>query len=462
VADAYDTLRGARPYRPAVSRKEACAALRRESGRKFDPRLVKLFLDNLEYFEAEIFRQGLGYRRDHGEALSVVIGPAGPVVGFVEQIKLANREASTLYELAREFSSSLDLAETLSLFTEKIREFVPFESCSVFLIDEKTGIAKSVHNVGDYQAEFIDREIRVGEGVTGQVLENKNVARNYDPSLEFENVPGELGSHYRSMVCLPLLADEQLIGAVSLYSCGENTYGEEHERLLETITRIASDAILKSHRHAEAENFALTDPMTGLPNARSLQIQFERESARALRAGTSFQLLMLDLDGFKLVNDTFGHKAGDRMLTEVGRIIHAQLREYDFLARYAGDEFVAIVPESTTDSVFDLCRRIEQSVRDFELPVGDDIAKVGVSVGSASFPHAGNTFDQLLVAADKAMYSAKVIRKQNERYRNLASHPKIPVTVATEAPASELPAIVDDENVLIEIDESHIFTAAVN
>src|SRR5689334_17178327 len=105
--------------------------------------------------------------------------------------------------------------------------------------------------------------------------------------------------------------------------------------------------------------------MTGLPNARSLHAQFEKEAARAMRGGTSFQLLMLDLDGFKAVNDTFGHKTGDLMLKEIGRIISSQLRDYDFLARYAGDEFVAIVPNAKPEDVTDLCARIESAVNSF-------------------------------------------------------------------------------------------------
>ncbi|MFH4233426.1 GGDEF domain-containing protein, partial [Acinetobacter baumannii] len=92
---------------------------------------------------------------------------------------------------------------------------------------------------------------------------------------------------------------------------------------------IAADAIAKSQIHAVAATHALTDPITGLPNARSLHIQFEKEVQRAIRNGTEFQLLMLDLDGFKEVNDNFGHKVGDNLLTAIGQVIRGELREYD-------------------------------------------------------------------------------------------------------------------------------------
>ena len=117
---------------------------------------------------------------------------------------------------------------------------------------------------------------------------------------------------------------------------------------------------------------------------------------------------MLDLDDFKIVNDTFGHKVGDKMLREMARIVQAQLREYDFLARYAGDEFVAIVQELEATQVEDLRERIETAVSEFSLQVrGGGQARVGISVGTSTYGADGETLDQLLVAADQAMYRAK-------------------------------------------------------
>ena len=121
---------------------------------------------------------------------------------------------------------------------------------------------------------------------------------------------------------------------------------------------------------------------------------------------------MLDLDDFKLVNDTFGHKLGDRMLREVAGLVQAQLREYDFLARYAGDEFVAIVNDATVKQVEELRERIERIVSDFSIDIRTQgRARVGISVGSAVFGRDGETLDQLLVAADQAMYRAKSTHK---------------------------------------------------
>jgi diguanylate cyclase (GGDEF)-like protein/putative nucleotidyltransferase with HDIG domain len=455
VADAYDTLRGARPYRPPVSKSEARAILESDAGRKFDPRLVRIFLDNVSRWETEIERQGFGYFRGDDRLNRAV--NAGTQQSFVEQIKLANREAFTLYELAKEFSSSLNLTETANLFSEKIREFVRFDTCTVYLLDEKSSVARSIHVAGKHAAVFHDHQVRSGEGVTGRVLATQSIARSCDPWPDLQLLRSSVISDYKAMVSLPLVTEGKLIGAVSLYSTDPAGYGDEHLRLLETISRIASDAIAKSQLHAKAETRALTDPMTGLPNARSLQAQFDREVARAHRAGSTFQVLMLDLDRFKEVNDTFGHKCGDRMLVEIAGVIRSQLREYDFLARYAGDEFVALVPDTSGDAVIELCARIEKAVKGFELKIIDNSARVGVSIGAATYPYSGESFDQLVIAADKAMYSAKAKRRNSDAISRTIPKPETPLE--NDMPGEQHP---DDIVTVFDVEEAELHSTSIN
>ena len=146
---------------------------------------------------------------------------------------------------------------------------------------------------------------------------------------------------------------------------------------------------------------------------------------------------MLDLDDFKQVNDTFGHKVGDRMLREVAALVHSQLREYDFLARYAGDEFVAIVPDVAADQLEELRERIEKLVSEFGIDVrSQGRARVGISVGSAVYGKDGQTLDQLLVAADQAMYHAKSAHKSGALLEEpRSSHPS---KTTPDNPASSL------------------------
>jgi diguanylate cyclase (GGDEF) domain len=430
--------------------------------------IINVFLNNLKSLEVQIERQGLSYDFDTPGALDLSNEPTfHSDQSYVEQIKRANHEVFTLYELAREFSSSVNLHETLSLFTKKIREFLPFDTCTVYLLDATGEFAAAEHIDGKGGPAFKGRHIRVGEGPTGNALKTGKVVTNFDPASDFLVSHQDFVGDYVAMISMPLHADEKLIGAVSLYSRETAGYGDEHQRLLETISRIAADAISTSLRHLEAQTHALTDPMTGLPNARSLQAQFEKEAARASRSGKSFQLLMLDLDGFKAVNDTYGHKTGDVMLKEVASIIRAQLRDYDFLARYAGDEFVAIIPDTQPEDVADLCQRIKTSVTNFALPVDEGIARVGVSLGASGYPKHGDTFDEIIVAADKAMYADKSNGKRLLESTNPNLSMEINKSLETlhmeVIPLEELEThIIPAEGCIVELDETHIISSAIN
>jgi diguanylate cyclase (GGDEF)-like protein len=445
VADAFDTIRGARPYRPARSRDAARQIIQGEAGTKFDPMVVSTLMRHLAALEAEIEAEGLMY----GEETSAP--SSSEQQNFVEQIRLANREVFSLYELAREFSSRVNLEDTLKLFAQKVAEFVPYETCAVYLVDDDKTTASAAHAEGFAANALLSRKIRLGQGATGFALRTQRTVQNVDPDLDFSYSQTELAGCFSTIASVPLVADNELVGAITLYATELEEYGEEHIRLLETISRIASDAIGNSLSHKEAKTHALTDPMTGLPNARSLQMQFEKEVARANRSHNGFQLLMLDLDGFKLVNDNFGHKAGDELLREVGRVIKEQLRDYDFLARYGGDEFAALVPETSPQDVADLCDRIEKAVSDFRLTLpGGKKASVGVSLGGAGYTRNGETFDQMVIAADKAMYQRKMMRKKLALTRNIGG-PTIDGAAENYDSAGHL---------IVELDERHVLVSA--
>jgi diguanylate cyclase (GGDEF)-like protein/putative nucleotidyltransferase with HDIG domain len=478
VADAYDTLRGARPYRAAITREEARKFLINGAGTQFDPKVVDVFLRNLKKFEAAIEAEKLTYATDNQNIDDSLIHSSDTdSKSYVEQIKRANREVFTLYELARIFSSSLNLEDTFALFAEKIGGLVPYDTCVIYLSDETGNEAKAVYTEGKNASALLHRTVKPGEGATGYVLKKRQPVCNVNPGLDFSFSQLDFVQDYSAMASLPLMVDDKLLGAVSLYSCALENYEDEHLRLLETVSRIASDAISKSIYHAETETKAFTDPMTGLPNARSLQIQFDKEVARADRNRTSFQVLMLDLDGFKAVNDTYGHKAGDKLLRELSKAMRAQLRDYDFLARYAGDEFVAIIPETEDISVEELCQRLEKAVNDFVLPIGDGrFARVGISIGAASYPNSGASLDQIIISADRAMYNVKSLRKRlkEERVEKSQMPPDEPLQKTAPAPITVRPiepapvsnekiaADSNSESFVVELDESHIISSAIN
>ncbi len=423
VVDCFDSVREERPYRVGMSHEEASALLLRGAGVTFDPNVVNSFLKNLPRFELEIaelsldqhvlHEDELGRRATSEDSLSP---DRSPYPDYLDQIKNAHREVYALYEIARTFGSSLDVKDTLAIIVDKVGHVVPFDTCVVYVQDDIKGFAEAAHVAGKNSDLLLGRCIAPGEGVTGFTLANRRPINRIDPSLDFAGVHLTPGTNYRAMASLPLVKDERMFGALSVYTSELDNYTDDHMRLLDTVVRLASDALANAMHHAEAESHALTDPLTGLPNARCLHVRFEQEVSRANRTKRPFQVVMLDLDDFKRVNDSFGHKVGDHMLREVARLIQAQLREYDFLARYAGDEFVALVQELVGDQVEELRERIEKTVSTFLLPVNSDtFATVGISVGSATFGVDGETLDQLLVTADQAMYSCKAEHRRRRR-----------------------------------------------
>lgn len=419
VVDCFDSVREDRPYRRGMTREEAKSLLLRGAGTHFDPKIVELFLKNLPRFEEEIRSLGLEHEEQRdGEAPTLTLAEAAarkastPALAY-DQIKNANREIFALYEIARTFGSSLDIEDTLSILVNKVGHVVEFDTCVVYLYDELKAYAIAGHVAGKNAELLKNRCVAPGEGVTGFALANRRPISRIEPALDFVGVELPAGFEYRAMVSFPLVKDERLLGALSIYSAELSEYSEEHMRLLETVTRLASDALSNAMSHAEAESNALTDPLTGLPNARNMYLRFDQEAARARRTARPFQVVMLDLDDFKQVNDTFGHKVGDKMLREVGRLLQTQLREYDFLARYAGDEFVAIVQDVMGEQVDELRERIEHTISSFALHVrAEHHARVGISVGSATYGVDGETLDQLLISADQAMYAAKSDHKK--------------------------------------------------
>jgi diguanylate cyclase (GGDEF)-like protein/putative nucleotidyltransferase with HDIG domain len=447
VVDCFDSVREDRPYRRGMTVDEASAMLLRGAGSHFDPKVVSLFLKHLPEFEAEVVKLGLdqhGFTSREAEPRALVEASGTTqarslnencytVPAYLEQIKSAHREVYALYEIASTFGSSLEIEDRSQILVNKVGHMVPFDTCAVYLFDEEKNYATVAHVSGKNAELLRGHCVAPGEGVIGFVIANRCPATGFDPMLDFAAFKLTEAENYRSMIALPLIKDERLLGVLAVYSLKAAQYTDDHLHLLDTVARLASDAFSNSMQHAEAESNALTDPLTNLPNARSLHMRFAEEEARARRNGTSFQVVMLDLDEFKIVNDTYGHNVGDQMLREVARVLNAQLREYDFLARYAGDEFVAIVQDLSHAQVDDLRERIETSIAGLSLRVPPDKrARVGISVGSARFGADGETLQQLLIAADQAMYSVKSDHKQRRRHSSAT-----PLSIV-ETPTGEL------------------------
>lgn len=207
---------------------------------------------------------------------------------------------------------------------------------------------------------------------------------------------------------LPLKQGDTVIGVMNMARQNNRPFRLSEQRLLQLLANQAAVAILNARMHEALAMQALSDTLTGLPNRRALDRRLENEVVRAERYGRSFGVLMMDLDGFKAINDTWGHAIGDQVLHQVARFLSGGARASDFLARYGGDELTMILPESSANLAQQTAQNIQHRFQTFgfTLPDGSN-TRIGLSGGLAMYPTHARTASDLLRAADEALYRAK-------------------------------------------------------
>jgi len=411
VADYFDSMMRDRPYHKGVSRELAVEMLRQEAGRALDPRLVQVFLELLP---------GLP---DVQEPRSVPL-PVVPRTGgrhlfesgeqsAFANIARAHQEIYALYDMAQALGSSLGVADTMSLLAAKLSALVPFSACALFVReDDETLRCRFASGV---DADHLRRvSVRVGSGLAGWVTRNRRSLVNARPAADFETADlAPAPPSLRAALVCPLICAGEVIGTLSVYHTDPDFYRDEHRRLLERISEQAAAAISNSIVFEKTREASLSDPLTGLPNTRFMFNYLGRELSRAQRLRTQVSILVLDLDRFKNINDTYGHHVGDRALREVARVLREGIRPYDICVRYAGDEFIVVLADCGFDEAEAKRAELQQAVDELVLQLdGGETARLSVSIGAAVFPQDGETYEALLATADGRMYRDKRGRKR--------------------------------------------------
>ena len=425
VVDFYDATRCDRPYRMGMTREESLALLTSMSGTSFDPRVVATFLPHVEEFDRLIAAQDIEEQVPAVEAVdnTTTTPDAGLAPDFpgspdgnsgFRSITEAQREVFALHEIAQTIGSSLNLQDTVSLVANKLSVIVPFNTCIIFLVDEKSGKAMPAHVLGEHAAAFSGRNINIGDGITGWVIANARTMSSSSPELDLIGVPEMISNEIIQVLSAPLTCEDGAFGAITLYSSDRNAYSSEHVRLIEAVSQHASSALNNALTFEKTKESALIDQLTKLPNSRAFFMTLEQRMAECqrLRNFEPLTVISMDLDDFRQVNNTYGHTTGDRLLSSVAAVIKKQLRAMDILARYAGDEFIAILPMASHKTAFLIAEIIHSAIQShgFMARPGRSI-DVGVSIGIASYPEDGETAERLLTIAGRNMQQDKYARK---------------------------------------------------
>ncbi|MBC8508173.1 MAG: diguanylate cyclase [Anaerolineales bacterium] len=346
----------------------------------------------------------------------LLISNAGVVISRAQMYQAAERRADEL-ELLRQASLTLTASLDLQVVLDTILKYALHlihraQDAHIFLYDKD-------------QLSF--KSALWSNGRKGKVWANPrkygltyNVARQGE-LIKVDNMRGhELYADapkewMGSIVGLPLKIGDRVVGVMTVAHPDENAFSEDEIRILQLLGDQASIAIENARLHDEVNRHAYTDALTSLPNRRALNERMQSELHRSRRYGRKFSLVMLDLDGFKVVNDNYGHPHGDEVLRKIARHMSSAIREVDYLARYGGDEFALLLPETDVDTAYQMAMRLQKEVAAFKVEFEKNIGiDMGISFGCATFPDHGNQVEKLYCVADKKLYSDKDVRNNGD------------------------------------------------
>jgi diguanylate cyclase (GGDEF)-like protein/putative nucleotidyltransferase with HDIG domain len=440
AVDYLDALASDRQYRRALPLQEVMQQLSAESGKAFDPKVVQVLEKRYRHLENLALARSTN---DVNSPLSTEIrierGPApdagfekvaqdssGQETTFLSSIAAARQEAQSLFELSQDLGASLSLGETLSVFSVKLKPMVPYDAIAIYILRNDELIPEYVN--GDNYRLFSSLRIPLGQGLSGWVAQNRKPIVNGNPSVEpgYLNDPTKF-STLSSALAVPLEGVAGIIGVLALYRGERDAFTTDHLRILLAVSSKMALSIENALKYQQAESSATTDYLTGLPNARSLFLELDRELARCKRDQSSLIVMVSDLDGFKQVNDRFGHLEGNRVLRLYAQALKESCREYDYVARMGGDEFVVVAPGLAPDAAAKKGEQMRALAKQagFEICAEDILS---LSVGQAMYPDDGTDAEQLLAQADRRMYIEKQ-KHPSRKDRRLHARMKCRVTI---------------------------------
>ncbi|HEY6349698.1 MAG TPA: HD domain-containing phosphohydrolase [Candidatus Angelobacter sp.] len=442
AVDTLDAMATDRQYRPALPLDEAMERVVQLSGKAFDPQVVELLHKHYRELE-EIARSSTQEHEKLSTTKVTVKRGLAPAAGydvnptpesdtqantFLSSIAAARQEAQALFELSHALGNSLSLSETLSVLSVRLKRLVPYDAIATYILRGEELVPEFVS--GDNFRLLASLRIPMGQGVSGWVAQNRKALVNGPPYVEpgYVNDPVKY-TPLRSAISVPLEGLQGVVGVLTLYHAERDAYTMDHRRILLAISSKVALSVENALAFQQAENSATTDYLTELPNARSLFLHLDRELARSRRLNTTLTVMVCDLDGFKQINDRFGHLEGNRILRHFAKSLQGSCREYDYVARMGGDEFVLVAPglSNSAAQIRGICLNELANLAGREV-CGADL--LSVSVGCSFYPEDGADAEKLLAEADRRMY----LQKQGKTSDSLSPAQSIPPMLDSMAP----------------------------
>ena len=338
------------------------------------------------------------------ELIQVLADEAASAIESARLFQKERRRSShlaLLNELAQKAASVLNPNQLLDSICGDVRSAFDRDLARVEVVDlQKNELV--VEAQAGYGAELLGRRARCGEGLSG------TAAMSREPALANSVLrdPRYVALHpgVRSALSLPLWYRDDLLGVLSLESFRENSFSQQEVLTLQSLADQLAIALHNARAYQSALDQAITDGLTGLKTHRYFMEALDGEWRRSIRTGRPFSVIMMDLDGFKRVNDLGGHLEGDKVLAAVATLLDARSRQSNVVARYGGDEFALLMPETNTEQAEILAERLRAALE------ADHFLRahgVTASFGIATFPDHGPTQGEIVSLADSGMYLAK-------------------------------------------------------
>lgn len=332
-------------------------------------------------------------------------------------MKQLKKELSFFINVSKALTSTLELDKVLDIIMENVQKLVRSERWTLFLLDgERNDIYVAVTK-GKQPEGLQEMRLKMGEGVAGWVAEKGKslIIRDVLDDRRFSGFFKNKGKGFipNYVLCVPIIDKKKTIGVLEVADKkdGAPFTNKDMELLLKLVDQ-AAIAIERSNLYQRMANLAITDDLTKLFNLRYLYRALDIEVKRCRRYSSTFSVIFLDVDSFKLVNDRHGHLYGSKTLVEVARILVSVLRDVDIIARYGGDEFVIVLPHTSVEMALKIADRIKRDISNYLFLREDGLSlRITASFGVAGYPDHAKDEIELLRLSDQAMYMAKSLGK---------------------------------------------------
>jgi len=335
-----------------------------------------------------------------------------------ELIRL-QRRADNIHDFFTAFVNTVDSSSNISdrklgmsLLINRILLHIQAEECILYLFSEGGATLQRCYGTGNIKdIDLFDQH--ANSTIVEKVLSSGMAYVNNNYSFELK-VPFSKDSVFiKSILCYPLVRKGEKIGVIELLNKSTGFFTGEDQALIEMMLNPLATAIRTVDMFENAEKLTITDDLTKLYNYRYLMTYLEADVKRCLRYKKKVSLLFIDVDGFKRINDTFGHLVGSQALAEMGQVFRRIVRETDVVGRYGGDEFVIVLPETPLNGAMVIAERIRKKVEECEFVAQNLSIRLTVSLGVANCPKHTLTAEGLIKKADAAMYRAKELSKNS-------------------------------------------------